>query len=316
MTATYICPPIVMPVESERALMRTPEADVLAGRSIFTLDGPRDLDAMIMHRAFCRDGRRVYEIAPDAQAQLEALPARWPDLLDREAFACVLRTAQPTVSQGCAMWGWYVTLGPIHDGALVQDGDDIRAPEGVNPEAFVALRVGMDREGNAVIDEFSTIMFDPEIVERAPKRDAGRLLLNAVAAILDQRVSQVIAHPRHGREGREYQRRGISVSSLRLSADGLHTWRTRLIGDPDGDLSGRAHTPPAAHLVHAHTARYWMDLDAHPDLVPERDDEGRWISRRAPNGRPLFAVRLPRAEHVRGSGAATPRVTRVRSDRP
>lgn len=310
---TDICPPIVMPAESERALMRASEEHVRTGQSIFTIDGPRDLDAMLMHRAFCRDGRRVYQIAPDAQEQLEALPARWPDLLDRESFACVLRTAQPRVVKGCAMWGWYVTLGPLHDGALIQDGDTIRPPEG-NPEAFIVLRVGMDGAGHAVIDESSTIMFDPDVVERSDKPAAGRLLLNAVAAILDQRVSQVVAHPRHGREGREYQRRGISVSTLRLSADGLHTWRTKLIGPPDEHVTTERGAV-GAHLVHAHTARYWLDIDKHPDLVPERDADGRWIYRLRPDGRPLFAVRLPRAEHVRGSGAVVPRVTRVKADR-
>lgn len=308
--------------EHERVLMRLSDDDLVSGPTGRAW-GAHGLDAsvLILHRDFLRDGRKVYQLDPAAAEQLAALPAHWPELGDRWPETWCLRLPFPIRLDSGAQWtGYYVRFGPIQDGVGLLDGETLIQPLPGTPaqDALTFLLCGWSASGQPIVDGGPVVMLSGDMVENHPdgpgETARGRVLVNAVAAILDQRVSQVVAHPRHGREGREYQRRGISVSTLRLSADGLHTWRTKLIGPADTS-SGGAHAAPCTHVCHAHTARYWMSLDDHPDVEPERDDDGRVIFRMTAKGRPLVAVQRPVREHVRGSGAATPRLTRVKVDR-
>lgn len=313
------CPPMAgWTPAMERTLLQQDDATLL-GRGPRGFWSGMDADAVMLHRDWLRSGRLVYELDPDAEAQLADTSLHWPEEWPKEPRALVLRTLPRTAKgrEGDVAWtGYYVLAGPMPDHHTIESGGQRLAPlPGVPCYGIAFLSGGYDAFARQNIGRVTSYITDPSQIDdlSEDERRPVRTLVNAVAALLDQRVSQVVAHPRHGRAGRDYQRHGWNVSTLRLSADGLHTWRTKLIGPAD-TASGGAHAAPCAHVCHAHTARYWMDLDAHPDIEPERDEEGRVIFRMTAKGRPLVAVQRPVREHVRGSGAATPRLTRVRMD--
>lgn len=146
-----------------------------------------------------------------------------------------------------------------------------------------------------------------------PDEDAGpfRFCRRVVAALQDERLSMRFAFAQSTSTAMHRARKaGIRIEQMELTPDALGVWKPVVMAPPVRHNVGER-GEAAMHVVHGHTARYWLTPDER-GMPPRGEPEmvGDVPLRRGG----LVAARLPRVEHVRGKGAGAMRIARLRKD--